>query len=670
MCCLVTVGQCDQQGFNFVFGSDGSEECHAVDVLPGGDVIVVGTTNGAGQGQKDWLVTRFDSAGDMIWSKSVGTSWNEGSVYSCCRVDETGIYIGGTTQLAVGSTGVWVILKLDNDGELQWSKELANFSSVGDAPRGMIHAANGDLLISGTTNSFGEGSSDAVLLRMDISGNVLWCKSLGTPNAARNDHLLSLVELPNGNIVYAGNSESWYNSNADQPWLVEYSSTGTYIQEHVLVSSLVGASSDITYDGAYIYFCASLSNSRSVFVCKITLDYELVWQRNLIGTGDWIAPSIKLTTENDLVVTQQGEWQDNNSNDFLSFGLSAAGDLMWSSLVENPSTQFPGVYPHNLGMSSDGHLYIANQTNGFDLPSSEIQFVKLDACGQNGCEQDLEIELDETEFSLESVSNDEQVIDAFSDWECTVADVTSLVNTDEICEPCELEVDVNGRTLCAGEAWQPEAEILDGNEADADWNWTVSDGQTFDVFDPTITFDEEGTFEINVTATLGGCEGMATTLVLVYPAMVVTINQDGNLLTASQGAFYQWYLNGELIEGATSMGYMMLEDGVYTVVVTDIHGCTGEESVDAILTSVMRPDVISGISVYPNPASESIQVAYSNPEKLEVYLYNSLGEVVHKAVLLNELISVDVRHFPPGAYHLTFRNPQGCLERKTVIIRR
>lgn len=665
------IGQCDQQGFNFIFGTDGHEEGHAVEVMPNGDVVVVGTTDGAGEGQKDFYVTRLTSSAEIIWSKTLGTDWNESGAYADCSIDESGIYITGYSQPSPNSTRHWKIIKLTHDGELLWANDVDGVVLAGDTPRGVVLRADGDLMVFGTSNTYGEGSSDAMIMRINADGDVAWCKTLGTYNSARNDHLLSCAELPNENIIAAGNTESWYNSNTDQPWLVEVTPDGEFVGEYVLTSSSLGISNHVVCDGQHIYctgWTESLNAYRSAFLCKLTLDYQIVWQRNIVENIDFTSCNIQVTPSGDIVLTVQAEWLQSGLFDCLSLGVSSDGELQWSTLVESESELTPGSYPFNMDMADDGHFYTLNHTNGFGLDNYQLQLIKLDGCGQGGCEMELDLTLDDTEFEVEVESNIVNEVNSFSSWECVVQDISDAVYAQELCGPCLLQVDIGGRTLCAGEIWEPEVEFEGFDPNDATWQWTTSDGQEFDVMDPSIVFNETGTYTIDVAAWLDGCEGTASTSVYVYPAVQVTITQDGNTLTASQGIAYQWFLNGEPIEGATNMGYEMTEDGVYSVEVTDVHGCSGDASIDAMITGIEDVHVQFPISVFPNPTSDFVQVICLSPIDLDVFLYDPQGRLVESAVLREEVLTIDVQRLPQGAYFMSFWNAKGCVARRTVLI--
>lgn len=74
----------------------------------------------------------------------------------------------------------------------------------------------------------------------------------------------------------------------------------------------------------------------------------------------------------------------------------------------------------------------------------------------------------------------------------------------------------------------------------------------------------------------------------------ITLNakkQDGT--TTFTGGTYQWYLDGEAIEGATSASYTATRTGVYTVERTSAGGCTSPSSNSATITSeTVEPEVV------------------------------------------------------------------------------
>ncbi len=69
-----------------------------------------------------------------------------------------------------------------------------------------------------------------------------------------------------------------------------------------------------------------------------------------------------------------------------------------------------------------------------------------------------------------------------------------------------------------------------------------------------------------------GCINTSEELNLCFPAATIKSNND--VLTAREGMAYQWYKNDELIEGATTQKYAVLDAGSYKVQITNPDGCS------------------------------------------------------------------------------------------------
>lgn len=114
---------------------------------------------------------------------------------------------------------------------------------------------------------------------------------------------------------------------------------------------------------------------------------------------------------------------------------------------------------------------------------------------------------------------------------------------------------------------------------------------------------------------------------------------------------YQWYLNGELLEGQN--GYIIYPQvsGSYTVEITDLYGCT--------VMSAPYNYVITGIAgswqpaftVLPNPATDAVRVTGPVDAVRSLELVDPLGRVVARRTVTNPndlLIARD--NLPTGLY--------------------
>ena len=146
-----------------------------------------------------------------------------------------------------------------------------------------------------------------------------------------------------------------------------------------------------------------------------------------------------------------------------------------------------------------------------------------------------------------------------------------------------------------------------------------------------------------------------TGVVLPLPP-VPTITQAGNQLTSSSPTNNQWYLNGNIIPGATNQVYLATSQGSYTVVVTDINGCSSESL--GLIVSV--PGLLSfeaGIRMYPNPVTDQLQVETS-AHATDIYIYGLIGKVLKGVyhVDRNEQRSINVSALSSGMYMVVLKS--------------
>lgn len=119
---------------------------------------------------------------------------------------------------------------------------------------------------------------------------------------------------------------------------------------------------------------------------------------------------------------------------------------------------------------------------------------------------------------------------------------------------------------------------------------------------------------------------------------------DGNILRAPDGSFsYQWFRNGEKINGATSRTLTVDLMGEYTVELSSAAGCVAKLKPVTLTISGLGGKPVSPpkeLKMYPNPASELVTlelpdgVLDGNPE---ILVYSSEGKDVSSAVQITAL---------------------------------
>ncbi len=177
-------------------------------------------------------------------------------------------------------------------------------------------------------------------------------------------------------------------------------------------------------------------------------------------------------------------------------------------------------------------------------------------------------------------------------------------------------------------------------------------GNTWSTGDTTqnITVNYSGNFTVTNSNACGSLTSAAvTTTMNLYPSVPV-IMQGGDTLYSAATTGNQWYLNGVAIPGATSMYYVPVQDGTYSVSIT-VAGCTSTSAdynyTISVHTGVQDLNANLSISVYPNPYYDHTEISYALTanSSVNVEVYNAIGEKISTIVHMDQ---------PAGNYHFVF----------------
>jgi hypothetical protein len=174
------------------------------------------------------------------------------------------------------------------------------------------------------------------------------------------------------------------------------------------------------------------------------------------------------------------------------------------------------------------------------------------------------------------------------------------------------------------------------------------------------------TFIVTVTGT-NGCTASDSVVVTIDKPMP-TITCDSNFILCNQSyLFYQWYLNGILINGATSQTYVPIQNGIYTVEITDSIGCSATSSPCSITNGIEQYSGSNSINIFPNPANDIITIEnsfFSNDQT--IYVYNIQGQLLIQQPLRQIKSDIDISGFANGMYFIRVSSGDGNAVKKFV----
>lgn len=143
-----------------------------------GNIVATGFTQNYGAGGDDVYLVKVDAnTGNLIWTRTYGQSGNERANHLSETADGGLVLTGWTDSYGSGSTNV-LLLKTNEQGHMEWSRVYGGSGTE----EGFAVVQTDDLgyLIVGYTNSFGNGGEDILIIKTDENGHIEDC-GYGSP---------------------------------------------------------------------------------------------------------------------------------------------------------------------------------------------------------------------------------------------------------------------------------------------------------------------------------------------------------------------------------------------------------------------------------------------------------------------------------------------------------
>nr|MDO8085002.1 DUF4145 domain-containing protein [Candidatus Sigynarchaeum springense] len=299
------------QLWNRTWGGTFIERGNGVSVAADGAVYLAGYTFSFGvAGSGDAFLAKFDPDGTQLWNRTWGGVDSDLGYSVAAAAD--GVYLAGNTQsFGAGSgDGDAFLAKFDPDGTQLWNRTWGGTNW--DEGHAVTVGVDG-VFLAGNTGSFGVAGSDAFLAKYAANGTQLWNRTWG---GAETDWGDSVAAAADG-VYLAGFQESGllgflvqFNSNGTILWNLTFSEIdymyglGMGISVNVVYLTGIGVGGDayiakwvpdqppdITRPGNLTYTHGISGNNISWIVTDNGINitsYTIVRNGTVVGSGTWI----------------------------------------------------------------------------------------------------------------------------------------------------------------------------------------------------------------------------------------------------------------------------------------------------------------------------------------------------------------------------------------------
>ena len=479
----------------------------------------------------------------------------------------------------------------------------------------VVNTSDGGYFIAGQSASGLSGdktdeglATDYWVLKLDISGNILWQNSIG---GTAGERLYGAEQTIDGGYIIGGISYSPIggdkseNSISSDIWVVKLNSGGDVVWENTINGSTFDELTSLsqTSDGGYIIgaYSQSVNSMDKTETCFGGYDYWIIklnaagniqWQNTIGGNQDDRLQAIKQTSDGGYIIageSSSGISVDKTeinygSNDYWVVKLNSLGIITWQNTIGGSASD----YLIDIVQSSDGGFVLGGYSSspisgektvaGYGV--TDYWVIKIDALGNilwqksfGGTSHDYITSINATEennyiiggYSSSSLngSKSEKLLGQTDYWIILIDDDGNAIWQNTIGAKNDDELKCITTTPDGG-------FILGGNSKSNIYYDKTEDGQGGDDY-WIIKLTGECVAEPEICNTIDdNCNGLIDDDVIetitISAAGLTTFCQGGSVIlnATTSGPNYQWKKNGTNIPGAILSSYTVTTKGTYT----------------------------------------------------------------------------------------------------------
>ena len=289
--------------------------------------------------------------------------------------------VGSTDSFALDTFGQpatrMFIVKLAN-GAVVWQRIWNGPTIVGVTDTSVAVAADGSAYVAGIT---ADGGGDAVLLKFDSNGALLWERAWG---GSQSDSAGAVVTHSDGSVYVAGRTTSFGPSSAGV-FVLKFDSLGNLLWQRLWDDAAGFEALAVTSDGSVYAASSKLRNNDlsqfDVMVLKLTPAGDLVWARTY-GAGEVVDARGGMAAASDGSIYTAGAIQAAKGGIVgiaaLVLKIGADGSLLFGKECCGKG----GDTGEGIAVAPDGSVLLAGTTTSLGVGFQDAFVARLDSAGK------------------------------------------------------------------------------------------------------------------------------------------------------------------------------------------------------------------------------------------------------------------------------------------------
>ncbi|MCB0401297.1 MAG: T9SS type A sorting domain-containing protein [Flavobacteriales bacterium] len=373
----ISIAQIDTVVNIYSFGGVSNDVAEEIKATTDGGYVVIGSTSSNSWGNTDAYLLKIDSNCTYQWSKALGGANNDWG-YAIEETHDKGFIIAVTSN-SYGNGGYnAVLMKKDSMGNFEWTKAYGG--NDWDFVYDVTQTYDSGYAFCGETYNNTSGFSDVYVVRTNVNGDTLWTRTVGGALVDRGN---AIIETQDSSLVIAGITHT--TTDSTQLYVLKFSNTGTLLWDSIYGDSLHEYTNDIIEltDGNFVIAAHTTSHSvagdQDYLIKCVDPNGGFLWDFVIVNgpvptPDDEDAFTVMQLPNAKILVTGYSKTGGSSKN-VIFYHLSPAGSWAGGSNVIGTNQD---DYIVSATMGVNGDMVFAGVTETFGAGLQDVLVLKLD----------------------------------------------------------------------------------------------------------------------------------------------------------------------------------------------------------------------------------------------------------------------------------------------------
>jgi type IX secretion system substrate protein len=321
--------------FEKSFGTGSSDQSLSVKQLSDGSIYIAGNSDSITPGDFDVTLSKLDRYGNFLWTRYYDGGRND-FAFHLITLPDNSLVLAGSRQQPSGLYDALVI-RTDTSGAIMYQNTFGNASQ--DESFAYISQDGYGQLIACGYAATSTASNNVYVVKLNTVCSLIWQNQYG---GADVDYGQKIIPASDSGYVFVADTRSFGSGTYDL-WLCKIDTAGAVEWNYVSVDTLQNGSQGViaSQDGSYIMYGETEITSSSPFnfyMEKVSAAGVPAWKKNFGDPlySDAIFEMIELPGREFICTGYSNTYNHGAALDLVIFRVDSTGNVQWAKSYGGP----------------------------------------------------------------------------------------------------------------------------------------------------------------------------------------------------------------------------------------------------------------------------------------------------------------------------------------------